>query len=156
MSRNANDAVANKLIKEGGILTGADTQIALELVMKAKRALIDSGLLIKDFSTAEEILEKKSLLKCTTGSSKLDSFLKGGIETQAMTEIAGEFGSGKSQLCYTLCVTANLPLNKGGLDGNVVFRDTENTFRPERIHQIAENRGITDDRSTDIKENIRV
>ena len=76
--------------------------------------------------------------------TKLDSFLKGGIETQAMTEFAGEFGSGKSQLCYTLCVTANLPLNKGGLDGNVILIDTENTFRPERIHQVAESRGIAD------------
>jgi DNA repair protein RadA len=138
-------SIPHQLIEEGGILTGADTHVALDLVMKAKRALTDSGLLIKDFSTFEDILEKrKSLLKCTTGSSKLDSFLKGGIETQAMTEIAGEFGSGKSQLCYTLCVTANLPLNKGGLEGNVIFIDTENTFRPERIHQIAENRGITE------------
>lgn len=110
--------------------------------MKAKKALIDSGLLIKDFSTAEDILEKrKALLKCTTGSSKLDFFLKGGVETEAMTEIAGEFGSGKSQLCYTLCVTANMPLNKKGFDGNVIFIDTENTFRPERIHQITENQG---------------
>ena len=66
-------------------------------------------MLARDFSTAEEILEKrKNLLRCTTGSSKLDSFLKGGIETQAMTEIVAEFGSGKSQLCYTLCVTANM------------------------------------------------
>jgi DNA repair protein RadA len=87
---------------------------------------------------------RKNLLKCTTGSSNLDSFLKGGIETQAMTEIAGEFGSGKSQICYTLCVTANMPTNKEGLGGNVIFIDTENTFRPERINQIAENRGITD------------
>jgi DNA repair protein RadA len=95
-----------------GILTGADAQIALDLVMKAKKALVDSGLLLKDFSTAEQMLEKrKNLLKCTTGSSRLDSFLKGGIETQAMTEIAGEFGSGKSQLCYTLCVTSNMPSN---------------------------------------------
>jgi len=61
-----------------------------------------------------------------------------------MTEIAGEFGSGKSQLCYTLCVTANLPFKKKGLDGNVIFIDTENTFRPERIHQVAESRGIAD------------
>ena len=61
-----------------------------------------------------------------------------------MTEIAGEFGSGKSQLCYTLCVTANLPFNKKGLDGNVIFIDTENTFRPERIHHVAESRGIAD------------
>jgi len=136
-------AIPHELIENNGILTGADTKTALELVMKAKKALIDSGLLIKDFSTAEEILERrKNLRRCTTGSSKLDSFLKGGIETQAMSEIAGEFGSGKSQLCYTLCVTANMPKDKEGLGGNVIFIDTENTFRPERIHQIAENRGI--------------
>src|SRR2546425_4571552 len=136
-------SIPHQLIEEGGILTGADTHVALDIVMKAKKALIDCGLLARDFSTAEEILERrKDLLKCTTGSSKLDSFLKGGIETQAMTEIAGEFGSGKSQICYTLCVTANMPLDKDGLGGNVIFIDTENTFRPERIHQIAENRGI--------------
>jgi precorrin-6x reductase len=46
--------------------------------MKAKKALIDSGLLAKDFSSAAEILERrKNLVKCTTGSSNLDSFLKG-------------------------------------------------------------------------------
>ncbi|MGB8933802.1 MAG: hypothetical protein WCC17_01690 [Candidatus Nitrosopolaris sp.] len=45
---------------------------------------------------------RKNLLRCTASSAKLDSFLKGGIETQAITEIAGEFGSRKSQICYTL------------------------------------------------------
>jgi DNA repair protein RadA len=138
-------SIPHQLIEDGGILTGDDAQVALDLVMKAKKALIDSGLLAKDFSSAAEILERrKNLVKCTTGSSKLDSFLKGGIESQAMTEIAGEFGSGKSQLCYTLCVTANMSADKEGLEGNVIFIDTENTFRPERIHQIAENRGIND------------
>ena len=137
-------SIPHQLIEVGGILTGADAQVALELVMKAKKALIDSGLLAKDFSTAEEMLQRRqNLLKCTTGSSRLDSFLKGGIETQAITEIAGEFGSGKSQLCYTLCVTGNRPIEKGGLGGNVIFIDTENTFRPERVHQIAENKGVT-------------
>ena len=136
-------SIPHQLIEEGGILNGADTNTALDIVMKAKKALIDSGFLSKDFSTAEEILERrKNLLKCTTASSKLDSFLKGGIETQAMTEISGEFGTGKSQICYTLCVTANMPIDKAGLGGNVIFIDTENTFRPERIHQIAENRWI--------------
>ena len=91
----------------GGVLTGTDEHVALELVTKAKKVLVDSGLLYKDFSTAQDILDRrKNLLRCTTGSAKLDSFLKGGIETQAITEIAGEFGSGKSQICYTLCVTA--------------------------------------------------
>jgi DNA repair protein RadA len=128
----------------GGMLTGTDEHVALELVTKAKRALVDSGLLYKDFSTAQEILDRrKNLLRCTTGSAKLDSFLKGGIETQAITEIAGEFGSGKSQICYTLCVTANMPLDRKGLGGNVIFIDTENTFRAERIFQIAEHKGIS-------------
>jgi DNA repair protein RadA len=138
-------SIPHQLIDDGGVLTGVDGQIALELVMKAKQALIDSGLFSKEFSTAEEILERrKNLLKCSTGSAKLDSFLKGGIDTQAMTEIAGEFGSGKSQICYTLCVTTNTPLDKNGLGGNMIFIDTENTFRAERIHQIAENRGINE------------
>ena len=83
---------------------------------------------------------------------KLDSFLKGGIESQAITEIAGEFGSGKSQLCHTLCVTAvanNTIKEKkerrgdfGRNNNSIIFIDTENTFRPERIHQIAEGRGL--------------
>jgi DNA repair protein RadA len=139
-------SIPHQLIEDGGgMLTGADEHIALGLVMKAKKALVDSGLLSKDFSTAQEILERRrNLLKCTTGSSKLDSFLKGGIETQAMTEIAGEFGSGKSQICYTVCVTANMPVDKSGFGGNIIFIDTENTFRAERIFQIAEHRGINE------------
>jgi DNA repair protein RadA len=128
----------------GGMLTGTDEHAALELVTKAKSALVGSGLLFKEFCTAEEILQRRrNLVRCTTGSSKLDSFLKGGIETQAITEIAGEFGSGKSQICYTLCVTGNMPIDKKGLGGNVIFIDTENTFRSERIFQIAEHRGIS-------------
>src|SRR5215831_14256094 len=129
----------------GGVLTGIDEHVALELVAKAKKALVDSGLLFKDLCTAQEVLERRTnLLKCTTGSAKLDSFLKGGIETQVITEIAGEFGSGKSQICYTLCVTANLQPDRNGLGGNVIYIDTENTFRSERIFQIAEHRGVSE------------
>jgi DNA repair protein RadA len=137
-------SVPQDLFEQCGL---TDERLALGLVMKAKKALIDSGKLVKDFSTADDLLERRqNLLKCTTGSSRLDSFLKGGIETQAMTEIAGEYACGKTQLCYTLCVTATLQLNKGGLDGSVIFVDTENTFRSERVHQIAENRGINPDK----------
>jgi DNA repair protein RadA len=136
-------SVPHDLITIGGGVTGSNEDVALGLVMKAKRALVDSGVLVKDFSTAEDLLERrKKLVKCTTGSSRLDSFLKGGVETQAITEIAGEYGSGKTQLCYTLCITASMPLKKSGLGGNIMFIDTENTFRPERIHQIAEHRRI--------------
>ena len=125
----------------------ADIDTISELVMKAQKTLIDSGILTKEFCTADEILERrKSLVRFTTGSANLDTFLKGGVETQAITEIAGEFGSGKSQICHTLCVTANLgkakERGKGKALDSIIFIDTENTFRPERIHQIAEARGL--------------
>jgi DNA repair protein RadA len=118
---------------------GIDEVTISNLVMKAKRKLTDDGLIQKEFSTAEEILEvRKRLIRFTSGSRDFDLFLGGGIETQALTEVAGEFGSGKSQLCYTICVTAN----KGSLDNGIIFVDTENAFRAERIHQIAESRGL--------------
>lgn len=49
------------------------------------------------------------MIKITTGSSELDSLLGGGIETMSITEIFGEFRTGKTQLAHTLCVTAQLP-----------------------------------------------
>jgi DNA repair protein RadA len=98
--------------------------------------------LIKEFSTADQVLERrKSLVRFTTGSKNLDDFLKGGIESQSITELAGEFGSGKSQICHTLCVTAAKRGSRGTIN-SIIFIDTENTFRPERVHQIAEARGL--------------
>lgn len=91
-----------------------------------------------DFITAEEMWERRqNMRKCSTGSKNLDELLGGGIETQAMTEFIGEFGVGKTQICLTLCVMAQLPSEKGGLNGNVVYIDTEGTFIPERVFQIA-------------------
>ena len=107
--------------------------------MKAKRKLMEDGLIQKEFSNAEDMLEvRKRIIRFTSGSQDFDLFLGGGIETQALTEIAGEFGSGKSQLCYTICVTAN---GRSPVNG-IIFVDTENTFRAERIHQMAESRGL--------------
>src|SRR5919199_1764582 len=136
----------NELAEAGyeGKAISADTETISELVLKAKKALTDSGALVKEFSTADQVLERrKSLVRFTTGSKNLDDFLKGGIESQAITELTGEFGSGKSQICHTLCVTAAANNNnKKGQVNSIIFIDTENTFRPERIHQIAEARGL--------------
>ena len=118
---------------------GIDVETMSQLIIKAKQKLIEDGVLYKELTTAEDMLEaRKRLIKFTTGSKSFDLFLEGGIETQALTEIAGEFGSGKSQLCYTLCVTANNRIP----DNGIIFVDTENAFRAERIHQIAESRGL--------------
>ena len=47
----------------GGMVTGTDEHVTLELVTKAKKALVDSGLLYKDFSTAQDILEEKEFIQ---------------------------------------------------------------------------------------------
>src|ERR1041385_2463091 len=113
------------------------------LVIEARKALSNMGLISREFCSATEVLRRRNeILRCTTGSKSLDGLLNGGIETQALTEIAGEFGSGKSQLCHTLSVIGNMPKENGGYGGNVIFIDTENTFRPERVHEIAEAYGV--------------
>ena len=113
-------------------------------IMEARRLLRESNLLEKEFVTADLVLEKRnSMLRCSTGSKSLDELLLGGIETQAVTEFYGEFGSGKSQICHTLCAMAKQPINEGGLDGGVIYIDTEGTFRPERLQEIATSRGFT-------------
>jgi DNA repair protein RadA len=87
-------------------------------------------------------LRKEALMRCSTGSNALDELLLGGIETQAVTEFYGEFGSGKSQICHTLSAIATQPREAGGLNGGVIYIDTEGTFRPERLNQIARARDL--------------
>ena len=91
-----------------------------------------------DFETAYDVLERRrDVGHISVGSEGFNDLIGGGIETQSITEVFGEFGSGKSQISHELAVTVQLPPEKGWLDGECVFIDTENTFRPERIEQIA-------------------
>ena len=62
----------------------------------------------------------------------------GGLETGSITEIFGEYRCGKTQFCHTLCVTCQLPVDMGGGEGKALYIDTEGTFRPQRLVQIAE------------------
>jgi DNA repair protein RAD51 len=95
----------------------------------------------------------------TTGSKNLDSLLggarssrapsrprshthPGGIETGAITELFGEFRTGKSQICHTLAVTCQLPVSMGGGEGKCLYIDTEGTFRPVRLLAVAERYGL--------------
>lgn len=64
--------------------------------------------------------------------------VQGGIEAGSITEIFGEFRTGKTQICHTLCVIAQLPFENGGGQGKVLYIDTEGTFRAERLDPIAE------------------
>lgn len=95
------------------------------------------------FVRGDELIElRKDIKKLTTGCPSLDRLLKGGIETQSLTEFYGEFGTGKSQLCHQLCITVQLPYEVGGLEGSALYIDTENTFRTDRLMQIAPRFGL--------------
>ncbi len=90
------------------------------------------------FMTGLEVLEKrKNMKRITTLSSTLNDLLGGGVETQAITEFFGEFGSGKTQICHQLAVTVQMEVDQHGLGKGALYIDTENTFRPERIVQMA-------------------
>lgn len=102
-------------------------------IIHAVRQMLEIG-----FESADKILERKTkALKVTTASKNLDNLLGGGIETQAITEAYGQFASGKTQLGFQLAVNVQLPPEKGGLGRNCLFIDSENTFSPQRIIQIA-------------------
>lgn len=63
------------------------------------------------FTTATEYHERRAdLVMITTGSKNLDNILGGGVETGSITEIYGEFRTGKSQICHTLAVTCQVRL----------------------------------------------
>lgn len=86
------------------------------------------------FLSATEFHHKRTeIVFVTTGSRELDKLLGGGIETGSITELFGEFRTGKTQLCHTLAVTCQLPISQGGGEGKCLYIDTEGTFRPERL-----------------------
>jgi len=116
-------------------------ETAHNLVFEAQKLLREKGYLEKDLVSANELFARRAkMLRCTTFSQNLDGLLAGGIETQSVTEFYGEFGSGKTQICHTTCVSAQLPVEQHGLNGSALYIDTESTFRPERIAQIARAR----------------
>uniref|UniRef100_A0A673AA22 DNA meiotic recombinase 1 n=1 Tax=Sphaeramia orbicularis TaxID=375764 RepID=A0A673AA22_9TELE len=88
---------------------------------------------------------RKQVFHITTGSQEFDKLLGGGIESMAITEAFGEFRTGKTQLSHTLCVTAQLPGEDGYSGGKIIFIDTENTFRPDRLRDIADRFNVDHD-----------
>jgi len=95
------------------------------------------------YETADVIhARRQEIGRITTSSKELDELIGGGVETQSVTEFFGRFGSGKSQVAFQISVNVQLPKEKGGLGGKVLFIDSEATFRPDRIMQMAEGAGL--------------
>ncbi|NOQ55245.1 MAG: DNA repair and recombination protein RadA [Nanohaloarchaea archaeon] len=107
-------------------------------IINAARDALDMG-----FENGLKALERRQLIeKIPTGSKALDDLLNGGLETQAITECYGAFGSSKTQIAHQLAVNVQKPKEEGGIGGSVLYLDTENTFRPERIQQMSEALGM--------------
>jgi len=113
-------------------------QIAQKIIGEARRKADVGG-----FESGTTLLERrKKLGRITTSAKALDELLGGGVETQAITEFSGEFGTGKTQLAHQIAIDVQQPVAQGGLSGEVVYIDTESTFRPERIVDMAKGAGV--------------
>uniref|UniRef100_A0A0N5ADU7 DNA repair protein RAD51 homolog n=1 Tax=Syphacia muris TaxID=451379 RepID=A0A0N5ADU7_9BILA len=127
------EAIAYSPRKDLIAIKGISEQKAEKIYMEAAK-LVPMG-----FTTASEVHVKRSeIIQIDTGSRELNRLLGGGIETGSITEIFGEFRTGKSQLCHTLAVNCQLPIDMGGAEGKCLWIDTEGTFRPERLLAVAE------------------
>ena len=131
-------------------LTGMDIDSSSKICEKAREDLVKGGLIAKDFISASELYKKRQTIGIiTTGTDALDTLFAGGLETQALTEVYGEFGCGKTQFCHTMCVQVQKSKAEGGLEGGVLYMDSENTFRPERIVSIAKANGLDPEKVLD-------
>lgn len=152
-------SLAAASLKELTAIAGIGGTAAQKIITQAR------SIMELSFETADVILERrKELSRITTGSKALDElFGGGGIETGSMTELFGEFRTGKTQVAHQMCVTVQLPRSMGGLRGEepdsepviAIYIDTEGTFRPERIVSMCERyKDVID--PVDVLRNIRV
>ena len=102
-------------------------------IINAARKAADIG----GFETGSDVLARREQIgKLEWLIPEIDDLLGGGVETQSITEVYGEFGAGKSQITHQLAVNVQLPQEAGGLNGRCIFIDSEDTFRPERIDEM--------------------
>jgi len=117
-----------------GARPGFTLERAKEMVREAR------NLLKIEIISAKELLEIESKRKrFSTGSKKLDELLGGGIPEEEMTEIAGEYGTGKSEICMTTALLA------ASQNQNTWYLDTEGGFSSVRLAEMAKARGLKPD-----------
>ncbi|XP_016411254.1 LOW QUALITY PROTEIN: DNA repair protein RAD51 homolog A-like [Sinocyclocheilus rhinocerous] len=120
---------------------------------KADKTLTEAAKMVPmGFTTATEFHQRRAeIIQISTGSKELDKLLQGGIETGSITEMFGEFRTGKTQLCHTLAVTCQVPIDQGGGEGKAMYIDTEGTFRPERLLAVSVRYGLV---GSDVLDNV--
>jgi len=122
-------ATPGELVDASGV-----SEVVARKMINSARELLDMG-----FESGNEVLKRREkVVRISTNTKAFDALLAGGFETGAITECFGEFGSGKTQVGHVLAVNAIKAYPKS----TVVYVDTENTFRPERIIQLANGAGL--------------
>ena len=107
---------------------GVSESVARKMINAAR------GSMKMGFETGADVMRRREQVsKLSTGSDFFNALMGGGFETGAVTECFGEFGSGKTQIGHLLAVNTL----KTYPSASVIYIDTENTFRPERIKQLA-------------------
>jgi len=142
-------------------VTGMDRNKAADAFQYMKSKLIDAGILNKQEFSATELLElREKIPRLATGCKSIDNLLDGGIEFGSIYEFVGENGSGKTQNSHNFAVQALRPVKEGGSaeEGKelptVIYVDTENTFRPERIVTMLAGKGMIMDLPEKLKKKI--
>jgi DNA repair protein RadA len=126
-------ATPGELVNSSGV-----TESVARKLINVSRDAMDMG-----FESGDELLKKRALItKINTNCDGFNEILGGGVETGAITECFGQYGSGKTQIGHQLAVN----VQSYGEDACAVYIDTENTFRPERIKQFAEGAGLDPDK----------
>lgn len=127
-------------------ITGMDRDQAEKVVTAAHKYLQEHKVMEQTFQTGREKLSHRQNSvdknRISTGCDALNDLLGGGFEPQAVTEFYGIYGCGKTQICHTAAVMSQLTKEQGGLEGEVIWIDTEGTFRPERIRDIVIEREL--------------
>uniref|UniRef100_A0A6A7G948 DNA repair protein RAD51 homolog n=2 Tax=Hirondellea gigas TaxID=1518452 RepID=A0A6A7G948_9CRUS len=140
------ESVAYETLRILTTIKGISEAKAIKILNEAAK-MVDMG-----FTTAAEYHKVRAeIIHVTTGCKDLDTLLDGGLETGSITELFGEFRTGKTQICHTLCVTCQLPFEQGGAEGKAIYIDTEGTFRPKRLVAIAERYGLN---PSDVLDNV--
>ena len=125
------------------------TEVGAKKIIVVARASLQMG-----FESGADLLKRRSnVIKLSSSSKELDKLMAGGFETGCITEVYGAYGSSKTQIAHQLAVNVQLPKDQGGAEGEAVYIDTENTFRPERITQMAKGMGLDPEK---VLENIKV
>ncbi|XP_055394396.1 DNA repair protein RAD51 homolog 2 isoform X6 [Bubalus kerabau] len=119
-------------------MTGLSYQGVHELLCLVSRACAPQMQTAYEIKTQRCAAHSSAFLSTTL--SALDEALHGGVACGSLTEITGPPGCGKTQFCIMMSILATLPTNMGGLEGSVVYIDTESAFSAERLVEIAESR----------------